>query len=287
MDTHTAQVTPCELTMKLIEASHAEVIIGTVTHLLYEKNEVCGVEILEYGSISCDKLVLAMGPWTGVYVEDWFDISLPMEGIKSTSMIYSPSGTHDMSESMINEPYACFCEEDKNHCHLEIYPRPNGEVYVCGLGGSDHISGDQLRSGGEYDSSEKVLPNVNRVLAARSSLNELTTSLSIDRSPEIVQACMRPLTDDGLPVISSVPGQHDRVFVCAGHNCWGILWAPISGLAMSQLLVDGQCSVIDLMPFQLTRFLPKRRKERKVTKAKYGRKNGEEDVGEQWQSTQL
>jgi hypothetical protein len=71
--------------------------------------------------------------------------------------------------------------------------------------------------------------------------------------------------------------------VCAGHNCWGILWAPISGLAMSELLLDGQCSVIDLTPFQLDRFLPKKRKT--VTQKKYGRKNGEEDVGEQWNST--
>jgi fructoselysine-6-P-deglycase FrlB-like protein len=32
-----------------------------------------------------------------------------------------------------------FCDEDENACHLEIYPRNNGEIYVCGCGGSDII----------------------------------------------------------------------------------------------------------------------------------------------------
>jgi glycine/D-amino acid oxidase-like deaminating enzyme len=281
MDSITAQVTPYELTTKLIEASKAEVIFGDVD-LIYENSEVCGVNVTNYGSLLCDKLVLAMGPWTGVALEDWFGLFCPMEGIKSSSIIYSPCA---QDVRMVNEPYACFCDEDENDCHLEIYPRPNGEVYVCGLGGSDHISGDQLRAGGEFDSSEKVVANESRIAAARSSLNKLTTSLSLDRSPEIVQACMRPLTADGLPVMGAVPNQHDRVFVCAGHNCWGILWAPISGLAMSELLLDGQCNVLDLTPFQPDRFLSKKRKVGKGIQERYGRKNGEEAVGEQWNST--
>ena len=38
----------------------------------------------------------------GVPVEDWFGLELPMEGVKSTSLVY-----HDL-DSIKKEPYACF-----------------------------------------------------------------------------------------------------------------------------------------------------------------------------------
>ena len=73
-------------------------------------------------------------------VEDWFGLPLPLDGVKSTSFAYN-----EVCE-VVAEPYACFCEEDKNNCHLELYPRPNGELYVCGCGGSDYVNGDRLRA---------------------------------------------------------------------------------------------------------------------------------------------
>ena len=45
-----------------------------------------------------------------------------MQGVKSTSIVYK-----DL-EPIRTEPFACFCAEDQNDCHLELYPRPNGEV---------------------------------------------------------------------------------------------------------------------------------------------------------------
>jgi hypothetical protein len=67
-------------------------------------------------------LYRADGCGIGVAIEDWFGLSLPMQGVKSTSMVY-----HGI-EAIRDEPYACFCEEDSNHCHLELYPRPNGTI---------------------------------------------------------------------------------------------------------------------------------------------------------------
>jgi glycine/D-amino acid oxidase-like deaminating enzyme len=283
IDIQTAQVTPLELTTKLIEASGAEVVIGNITNLMRnEAQAICGVEIDRTRIISCDKIVLAMGPWTGVCLEEWFGLCCPMEGIKSTSMVYEPSS--DLL-AMLCEPYACFCDEDHNECHLEIYPRPNGEVYICGLGGSEHVTGEQLRQGGDYDSSEKVNENEMRIEAARLSLSELTVPLSLKCHPRLTQACMRPLTSDGLPVIGALPHQQNQVYVCTGHNCWGILWAPISGLAISELIVDGECSSIDLRPFQIDRFQPKKAAGSAPIAGDqegHGRKKGGQSLGEQW-----
>ena len=55
---------------------------------------------------------------------------------------------------------------------------------------------------------------------------------------------------------------------------WGILWAPVSGKAMSELILDGEASCVDLTAFDPARFMP--------AKTKRGRKRGEVSVGEQW-----
>jgi hypothetical protein len=53
-------------------------------------------------------------------VEDWLGLTLPMEGIKSSSIVFSHV------PAVKDEPFACFCAEDSQQCHLELYPRPNG-----------------------------------------------------------------------------------------------------------------------------------------------------------------
>jgi len=74
--------------------------------------------------------------------------------------------------------------------------------------------------------------------------------------------------------MGAVP-QLEGAYMSAGHNCWGILWAPVSGKAMSELLIDGQASCVDLRPFDPSRFAPRETGPR-------GRKRGQMPVGEQW-----
>eukprot|EP00607_Mallomonas_marina_P002575 CAMPEP_0182433676 /NCGR_PEP_ID=MMETSP1167-20130531/64842_1 /TAXON_ID=2988 /ORGANISM="Mallomonas Sp, Strain CCMP3275" /LENGTH=277 /DNA_ID=CAMNT_0024622667 /DNA_START=394 /DNA_END=1227 /DNA_ORIENTATION=+ len=273
----TAQVTPLELTEKLMEAATArgaEVIIGEVEEMVMTEEgkgaeggrRVYGLRLKGREVIPVDKLILTMGVWTSVYAEDWFGMTLPMDGIKSTSVVFSNC------EAVKSEPYACFCDEDVNGCHLEIYPRPNGEVYLCGIGGSDYVRGDRLRAGGDCAGAEDVKEDEKRVAAAVRSFSGLSASLG-GRQPDIVQACMRPCPPDGLPYMGTVP-DIENAYISAGHNCWGILWAPISGLCMSELVCDGESSTVDLSAFRPDRYM-KRQKKR-------GRKQGEKSVGEQW-----
>ena len=52
------------------------------------------------------------------------------------------------------------------------------------------------------------------------------------------QACFRPVTQYGLPLIGKMP-QLDRAYVAAGHKLWGILNAPATGEALAELIDDG------------------------------------------------
>jgi hypothetical protein len=38
----------------------------------------------------------------------------------------------------------------------QVYPRPNGEIYICGLGGSDYVDAPRLKAGGDCESPELI-----------------------------------------------------------------------------------------------------------------------------------
>jgi hypothetical protein len=68
----------------------------------------------------------------------------------------------------------------------------------------------------------------------------------------------------------------------AGHNCWGILWAPVSGLAMSELIMEGQAKCVDLSAFAPGRFGAAKGGAEGQRSGGRGRKMGNVAVGEQW-----
>jgi glycine/D-amino acid oxidase-like deaminating enzyme len=67
------------------------------------------------------------------------------------------------------------------------------------------------------------------------------------------QACFRPVTRDYMPLIGRVP-HTEGAYVATGHNVWGILNAPATGEAISELIVDGKTHTVDLRPFDPGRF---------------------------------
>src|SRR5262249_27360796 len=56
-------------------------------------------------------------------------------------------------------------------------------------------------------------------------------------------------------LIGAVPGI-DRAYVATGHNVWGMLNAPATGEAMSELIMDGAARQVDLAPFAPGRLPP-------------------------------
>jgi glycine/D-amino acid oxidase-like deaminating enzyme len=68
----------------------------------------------------------------------------------------------------------------------------------------------------------------------------------------IRQACYRPITRDGMPVIGAVPGVVGA-YVATGHSVWGILNAPATGEAIAGLIVDSVSGNVDLAAFDPVR----------------------------------
>ena len=276
MDKDTAQVTPKELTNAFLAAAVAKgrttVLDGAVTGLAFadgDPSRVTGVRVDETAGsggggaaaaaadtgdtvVPCDDVVVALGPWS-VLAEDWFGpdrLRVPMEGIWSSSMIIEhPAGSVS--------PFALFCGEDGNGTHLEVYPRPEGSVYCCGLGGSRHVPPKALKA----LAPREVVPDPTRVAAARKSFARLSPALgkvppgaAQAAAPDVTQACLRPCPRDGRPMMGRVPATRNAFLAC-GHNCWGILWGPASGKAMAELVLKGEATTVDLRAFDPARFL--------------------------------
>jgi glycine/D-amino acid oxidase-like deaminating enzyme len=280
MDTATAQVTPLEITTKLMDAAVAAGAVvrhGVVTGIdITAQSDGDGarrvVAVRVDGDVvPCTRAIVAMGPWS-VLAEDWFPdtgLRVPLQGIKSASVVIR---NEQLKARIAAAPFALFCGEDSRYgTHLECYPRSNGELYVCGIGGSDYVSGDRLRPGGDTESQEMVSPDPKRVAAAQAALGGMISLTA--GAPDVTQACMRPCAPDAMPLMGEIPAVGGAYIAC-GHNCWGILWAPVTGLAMSELILDGKSSCVDLSAFSPQRFM--------TSSSTRGRKQGAVAVGEQW-----
>lgn len=274
----TAQVTPKELCERLFEEATklgATKVSGEVVGVAFvdetTKDEVRGLLVRDESTgnvaeIRGHSVVIAMGPWS-TRASEWFDIDVPMTGIRSTSIVY------EANEAVMREPAALFCGEDENGCHLEVYPRSNGEVYLCGIGGSIYVDEARLLPGGDCDRSDKIVEDPSRVAAAMRSFGGMSNSIGGgDKKPVLTQACMRPCAPDALPILGAVDGVRGA-YMATAHNCWGILWSPVTGEIITQLITQGK-SDIDISPFSPTRFMKSR--------SRRGRKMRTESVGEQW-----
>ena len=87
---------------------------------------------------------------------------------------------------------------------------------------------------------------------------------------------MRPCPPDAKPYMGKVSGW-SGAYINAGHNCWGIAWAPACGKAMSEIILEGTSRSVDLRPFDPARFASSG-----GGRGGRGRKKGTVNVGEQW-----
>jgi glycine/D-amino acid oxidase-like deaminating enzyme len=119
----------------------------------------------------------------------------------------------------------------------EIFARADGTVWACAISSTNPLPVDPAQvapDDGAHDRLEALCRSISPALAA---------------APIVArQACFRPVTEDGLPLIGPVPGVAGA-YVATGHNVWGMLNAPATGEAMAELILDGAVSRIDLRPF--------------------------------------
>ncbi len=234
--TTTAQVNPLQLTQAFVDgarAGGARLVTGTVGGLDVGGTDgrVRGV-IVDGVLMPADVVILALGPWMA-RAREW--IPLPaIHALKGASITLAA----DVPAQAVFGDYQT---SDGRRMSPEIYPRPNGEVYVNGFPEQDPLPDDP----DQIAPSAVACDELHRIAGAHSSL--LATARITAR-----RACYRPVTDDGIPLIGPVLGT-PGVYVATGHGAWGILNAPATGRMIAEMILDGRSHSVDAAPYALTR----------------------------------
>ena len=239
----TAQVSPESFTQVLVDAAcklGARVVFGEVEGLATRHSDegsvrrVGGVSV--GGSIlEADTVVIAMGPWTSG-LSDALGLP-PVHGLRGNSLILKPQNPIP-PECLFIESH----DPSAGNISPEIYPRPDGSVYVCGMADDRPIPMDPL-------AIEANDPACDVLFSVGARLSSHLAEAKIVKK----QACFRPIVADGLPLLGPVTAL-DGVYAATGHNCWGILNAPASGEALAELISTGESQRVDLQPFHPARF---------------------------------
>ena len=234
----TAQVDPSEFTSALMRAAidhGATLHLGTTACLVRDRadDRIVGVAVGE-AVLEADAAIIAMGPWSQL-ARDWMPIPL-VYGLKGHSILFR---TGDALP-----PQALFleCEEaDGQVSSPEVFPRANGTTYVCAISSAAPLPLDPAA----------VAPDLGAIERLQAICAGISPILA-DAPIIATQACFRPVTDDGLPIIGRVSGI-EGAYVATGHSVWGILNAPATGEALADLILEGAARHVDITAFDPTR----------------------------------
>ena len=236
---NTAQVHPGQFTIAMMRAAAAqgaELLLGRVTAIAQQDGRATGVIVADK-VIEGDAVVVAMGPWSILAA-----LSLPLPavlGLKGHSLVFD-TGDAVSGEALFIE----YREQTGAVLSPEVFPRADGTTYVCAISSETPLPIDPAQ----------VAPDPGAIERLEAMCSSLSPALG---SAKIIarQACYRPITVDGLPLIGRVPGVAGA-YIATGHSVWGILNAPATGEAIAELIVDGEANTVDLRPFDPRRLPP-------------------------------
>ncbi|XP_047964966.1 putative oxidoreductase TDA3 [Salvia hispanica] len=241
----TAQVHPQLFTKtllaKAVEDYGVEVVIGRVESVEAAGGAAKAVALVDGRRIEGDAVVLALGPWSGKFglLKSFFNVT----GLKAHSIVLEPRDPCAISAHALFLTY--YSAQGGRPMDPEVYPRPTGEVYICGMSAEAEVP-DEVEQIAAVPESIAVLKTVAGSVSSQLSEGEATVKAE--------QACILPCTDDTVPVIGEVPTLKG-CYVATGHSCWGILNGPATGAAVAELVLDGRAAIVDLAPFSPVRFL--------------------------------
>ncbi|KAK2079442.1 hypothetical protein QBZ16_003134 [Prototheca wickerhamii] len=213
-----AQLHPARFTKTLLEEvtrAGGSVRVGRVTGIKIQGGQVYGVKLVDRQGAPC--------------------------GFVSADVVAHSVVVRDVSAGAIPAAvlFLAYRGSDGKSQEPEVYPRPDGEVYICGGSSSSALP----------DYADEVAPDEGTPARLREIGAAVSPFLEPDAAETLAeQACFLPCSPTGLPVIGAIPGVKGA-FVAAGHSVWGILNAPVTGLAIAELIVDGHTNVVPLQAF--------------------------------------
>lgn len=239
----TAQVDPAAFTRAMMKAAAgrgAGLHIGEAQEVVLSADGTAVAGVMVDGHLMAgDAVVIALGPWTS-QAGRWLPLPA-VYGLKGHSLVFDYEPGRSVE--------ALFVEHEAGDGEVhgpEVFPRPDGSTYVCGLSSESPLPRDPANVGPDPGACDRL----------RAFTAAFAPELGAARVTA-TQACYRPVTLDGLPLMGAVAGIAGA-YVASGHSVWGMLNGPASGEAMAELIVDRTTSAVDLSPFDPGRLEPQR-----------------------------
>src|SRR5579862_7195808 len=184
---------PYRLTTSLLDlamSNGAKFIQASAKSLSLEDQRVKEIHACREDGVTiilpCDTLIIATGPWTGVLTNSLLENPIPVTSYAGHSIIIRPPNptTPDCLFMTLNTQNASY--------HPEIFPRPTGEIYICGINQNLPLPADPV-------AAKPRSPDIQK-------LREIADVLFPQYTVEKEQLCFRPMTTHGDPFIGPVPG---------------------------------------------------------------------------------
>ena len=199
----------------------AEMLQRRVTGLLADGDRCLGVAF-ENGQMEAGLVVLAMGPWSQ-QASQWSRFNIPIRPLKG-QIIRLQLSDDPMRASL-------------NYSGSYAASKPDGLIWA---GTTEEEAGfdEELTAAGR----DKVMGDLLRMAP---SLSEA----------ELVQqtACLRPLSEDGIPIVGVVPGWQN-LYLATGGGRKGILWSTGMCEGLADLILKGSSTVPGLPTLNPNRF---------------------------------
>ncbi len=183
------------------------------------------------GRIETDTAVIAAGPWTGRLMKK-LGFDLPLTPTRH-EVIYLKRST----ERLPTHPVV------GDLVHM-AYFRPEGPDLTL-IGDMDvevEADPDEYNQKAGMDFVEEMWPRVVRRLPALEQAEYFTGYAGLYTN-----------TPDGHPVIDRVEGI-EGLYICTGFNGHGFKESPAVGIAVSELIVDGEATTVDISTLGMDRF---------------------------------
>ena len=202
------------------EKKGVSIVHDTVTGLEANGPRVTAVG-LSGGSLPCDRVVVATGPWAGE-VGEWLGTPVPVYPVKGEILRLAAPGPGP--------------EHNIGRTGFYVNWKRDGLVW-CGT--TDEEAGFDDRP--SVSAREGIMEGVGQIMPC------LEQSRVVRHT-----ACLRPTVEDGLPIIGGVPGW-DGVYLATGAGHKGILLSPAMGQAIADLVLAGETE-LPIAEFGLDRF---------------------------------
>jgi sarcosine oxidase subunit beta len=197
----------------------------TVEGICVEAGKVTGVHTT-LGDVSAPTVVNAAGPWAGV-VSQMAGVPIPLVPLRRQWLTTTP-----LSDLPTDFPFVIDFERS-------LYFHPEGEGLLTGMSNPGEVPGFNQNIDRDWE--------LTHMEAAVDRLPMLATAGVMSRLAGLYEN-----TPDAHPIYGATPV--DGFFIVTGFSGHGFMHGPISGLLMSEIVLDGCATTLDISMLDLARF---------------------------------